>query len=497
MNIVEAIHDKALFGQLFRDFSTWQTWIAALKAIFALSMNNEELALYRQCTGRQEPLEQPFREVYFVCGRRSGKSFITSLIGIYLAVFQDYSPYLAHGERATLLILATDKKQSQIIMRYVKAILNLPLFRSYVTRETSEVIELSNSVDICIKPCSFKAVRGLTLIGVVFEELSFWKAEGVSIDYDVYQAVRPATMTIPTSMLIGISTPYSKTGLLYEMFKEHYGQEDSETLIWKAPSIVMNPTLSEKMISKEKEKDLSAARAEWDAEFREDIEAFLPLEVIERVVIPGRIELPYLEKFSYQAFVDPAGGGGDSFALSIGHKENGKVIQDVLRTRKGEPHLIVKEYAELLKKYKVHKVTGDKYAGAWVSESFRNEGISYNPSELNKSELYLEALPYISSGMVELIDSKELVKELRLLERRRGSSGKDSVDHPKSIGGGVPHDDASNVSCGIITMANQQRATPGFFFAGRSYERETKEEEKKQPSPNIRDRFIDRFDRGD
>jgi len=41
------------------------------------------------------------------------------------------------------------------------------------------------------------------------------------------------------------------------------------------------------------------------------------------------------------------------------------------------------------------------------------------------------------------------------------------------------------------------RATPGFGFAGRSYERETKAEEKKQPSRNIRDRFIDRFDRGD
>jgi len=45
--------------------------------------------------------------------------------------------------------------------------------------------------------------------------------------------------------------------------------------------------------------------------------------------------------------------------------------------------------------------------------------------------------------------------------------------------------------------SRSHQATPGFFFAGRSYERETKVEEKKQPSRNIRDRFIDRFDRGD
>ena len=118
-------------------------------------------------------------------------------------------------------------------------------------------------------------------------------------------------------------------------------------------------------------------------------------------------------------FADPSGGGGDSFTLSIGHKENGKVVQDALRARKGDPHQIVKEYAEVLKKYQVREVSGDRYAGAWVSEAFQKEGIQYKASELNKSELYLEALPYISSGTVELLDLRELVKELRLLERRR------------------------------------------------------------------------------
>lgn len=499
MTIVEAIKDKALLGQVFKDLSTWGSWVTALKSIFALPLDGEELALYTQCTGRQRSPEQPFREIYFICGRRSGKSFITSLIGIYLAVFQNYSPFLAHGERATLLILATDKRQAQIIMRYVKAILDLPLFRSYVTRETSEIIELSNSVDIVIKPCSFKAVRGLSLIGAIFEELSFWKVEGVSIDYDVYQAVRPAMMTIPTSMLIGISTPYSKTGLLYEMFKEHYGQEESETLIWKAASLTMNPTLSNKMISREKEKDLSAARAEWDAEFREDIETFLPLEVIENAIILGRVELPFIEKFTYQAFADPSGGGADSFTLSIGHRENEKTVQDVLRGRKGDPHQTVREYAELLKKYKIHKVTGDKYAGAWVSEAFRAEGISYEPSELNKSELYLEALPYFNPGLIELLDNRELVKQLRLLERKRGSSGRDVVDHPKSIGGGVPHDDLANVTCGMIAMASTERPQPGFFFVGPGNRAPDLQEKHSKWAENFdrANKFTNKFDRGD
>ncbi len=500
MNIIKAIHDKKLFGGVFNDLSTWSAWITALKAIFGLPMSSEELALYRQCTGRQNPPQRPFKEIYLIVGRRGGKSFITALIAVFLAVFKDYSKFLAPGERGTIVVIAVDRKQSQIILRYVKAILSLPLFKSYVQNEKIEAIELTNKINIEVHTCSYRAIRGYTIVAAILEESAFWRVEGANPDREVYTALKPAMATIPDSLLISISTPYSRQGMLYENYREYFGKDDDEILVWKAPSRIMNPTLSEKMISKEKAKDPSAARAEWDAEFREDIEAFLPLEMIERVIIPGRVELPFIEKFTYQGFTDPSGGGGDSFTLSIGHKENGKVIQDVLKAQKGDPHQIVKDYAEALKKYKIREVTGDKYAGAWVSEAFRSEGIIYKTSELNKSELYLEALPYFNPGLLELLDDRELIKELRLLERRRGSSGKDIVDHPKSIGGGVGHDDQANVTCGLITMANQQKATPGLFFVGHDHpSREMTEEEREariERRREIREQGLERWVRG-
>jgi hypothetical protein len=128
-------------------------------------------------------------------------------------------------------------------------------------------------------------------------------------------------------------------------------------------------------------------------------------------------------------------------------------------------------------------VTGDRYAGAWVSEAFQKEGVQYKASELNKSELYLEALPYITSGAVELLDSRELIKELRLLERRRGSSGKDTVDHPKSMGGGVPHDDSSNVTCGLIAVAHSLSGRPGILDF---YKKQVEEKpEVKEEAPKV------------
>jgi hypothetical protein len=506
MNIVEAIKDRNLFGGIFNDLSTWRAWIVVLKAIFALPMSAQELALYRQYTGRIDPPQKPFKEIYLIVGRRGGKSFITALIAVYLAVFRDCSKFLAPGERGTIVVIAVDRKQSQIVLRYVKAILSLPLFKSYVQNEKIETVELTNRINIEVHTCSYRAVRGYTIVAAILEESAFWRVEGANPDSEVYTAVKPAMATIPDSMMISISTPYSRQGLLYENFREFYGKEDDEILVWKAPSIVMNPTLSQKMITKELNKDLSAAKAEWLSEFREDLEAFLPLETIERVVIPGRIELPCIEKFQYHAFADPSGGGGDSFTLSIGHKENGKIVQDVLRARKGDPHQIVKEYADLLKKYHIREVTGDRYAGAWTSEAFQKEGVKYKASELNKSEIYLEALPYINSRTVELLDNRELVKELRLLERRRGSSGKDTVDHPKSMGGGVPHDDLSNVTCGMIAMAQVKQTMPGLFVVGLNREAEPEEGEakvaKKQEENAIRGgvgrrRSMDRWLRGD
>ena len=472
LNIIEAIQDKNLFGPLFRDLNTWKPWIVALKAIFALlPMDDEELAIYRTCTGRQNPPLKPLKEIYLIVGRRGGKSFITSLIAVFLALFQDYSPYLSPGERAVIVIIANDRRQARIILKYISAILSLPIFKGYVANEKQEEIELTNQVDIAVKTCSYRTIRGFSVAAAIGEEIAFWRS---SDDYSnpdkaVLTALRPSMATIPSSTLLCISTPYAKMGVLWEAYKEFYGQEDEEVLVWQAPSILMNPTLSLKLIEKEKAKDLSAARAEWEAEFRDDLESWLSLAVIEKVIIPDRVELPYLDKFKYVAFVDPAGGGEDRFTLSIGHKEEEMIIQDVLRARRGNPHEIVKEYSETLKQYGVKSVSGDRYSGSWSAEAFRKAGITYLTSEMNKSEIYLEALPFINAGICELVDNRDLVKELRQLERRRGSSGKDTVDHPRGL-----HDDLANVTCGMLTELGVVNREPGFV----GYLRREAEKEK-------------------
>jgi hypothetical protein len=54
MNILEAISDERVFAPWFKR-GTHAAWIAFLCALFGLSMNEEQLAVYRECTGRTHP----------------------------------------------------------------------------------------------------------------------------------------------------------------------------------------------------------------------------------------------------------------------------------------------------------------------------------------------------------------------------------------------------------------------------------------------------------
>ena len=82
------------------------------------------------------------------------------------------------------------------------------------------------------------------------------------------------------------------------------------------------------------------------------------------------------------------------------------------------------------------------------SRQFRKHAISYELSDKNKSELYLNLIPVVCSKRVEFLDNHKATEELRRLERRRGRSGKDSLDHPAS-----GSDDLANALAGVVNVA--------------------------------------------
>jgi hypothetical protein len=449
MDIIKAIHSKKLFRPAFRDMDTWQSWFVLLRAFFGLKLGKKAFELFKHCSGRQMEPDGEFKELWCVCGRRGGKSWIASVVATYLALFYDYSKHLAPGEKGIIQIIAADRSQAQVILRYCKGILNSnPVFKQYIENDFRESIELSNGINIEVMSCSFRSIRGRSIVCAVFDEVAYWRVEGANPDNEILAAVRPGMATIPNSKLIVISSPYARSGVLYEVHRDYFGSDDKDILVWQADTRTMNPTISEDLINREVKKDPSAARAEWYAEFRQDIETFLSPDALERCIRPAGNLAP-IAFTNYYGFVDPSGGRSDAMTLAIGHNDDERAVVDLLKAwvPPFDPATVTSEIADLIKAYKINAVTGDRYGAAWVENTFKRFGVAYNPCELAKSPLYLALEGRINTQQVELPEDEKLVKELLALERRRGRSGKDSVDHPPGRGS---HDDRANAVAGVV-----------------------------------------------
>jgi hypothetical protein len=319
----------------------------------------------------------------------------------------------------------------------------------------ADEIVLTTGVVIAIHTASFRTVRGRTLLACIFDEVAFWRDEtGANPDKEVYRAVLPALMTTD-GILTGISSPYRRRGLIADRHRDHFGKDSDDVLVVQGASTVFNSTLNEEFIARSREADPEAARSEFDAEFRTDLTALLEDELIDAAIEHGRpLELPPRPDIAYFAFVDASAGRHDSFCICIGYREGDRVVAAVVRGRKPpfDPASVAVEFAELAKSYGCTTITGDNYAGDWVSRGFEAAGVEYRRCEHPKSVLYLDGLSTFTRGQISIPDHAPLIRELRLLERRVAKSGKDSVDHPQ---GGS--DDNANVLFGMIWLLSKRK----------------------------------------
>jgi hypothetical protein len=455
-NIIDAINDRKLFAPWLRNKGSWDNWKIFLSALFALPLTPQQLTTFTQCTGREVPPTTPSNEVWLCIGRRGGKSFILALIAVWLSCFFEYRQYLAPGERGTVVIIAADRKQARTIFRYIRGLLTgIPMLKRMIERQTADTFDLSNRVSIEIHVASFRSSRGYTIIAALCDEVAFWRNdESANPDKDILAALRPAMATIPNAMLLCASSPYARRGEMWNAYRRHFGK-DSNVLVWKAPTRVMNPSVPQRIIDAAYEDDAASANAEYGAEFRTDVETFISREVVDAAVILGRFELPRTDSAGYIAFVDPSGGSSDSMTLSIAHMEGDRAILDLARERKPpfSPESVVKEFSDAIKSYGIASVRGDRYGGQWPRERFAVHGVDYQVATAPKSDIYLSLLPLLNSGRVELLDHPRLTTQLCSLERRTARGGRDSVDHPPGA-----HDDVINAAAGAVVYASQRQA---------------------------------------
>lgn len=450
-----AITEPDLLGPYFSGDS-WATWVSILKAAYGEPLTPHEAELFRTVAERDPP-EHRVRELWVIAGRRAGKDSVASAIAT-TAALTDYRQFLRPGERASVLCLAVDREQARIIARYIKGYFKtVPLLQRLAVRETDDGLELANSCDVVVAN-SFRSVRGRTIAACVFDEVAFWRDETCATpDVETYNTVLPGMVTLPGALLVGITTAYRKSGLAYAKWQRHFGQPDPDVLVVYGPSTTFNPTLPRHVIDAALNRDPEAASAEWLSQWRSDLSDFLDRELIAASVDPGVVVRRPEPNIHYRAFADPSGGRGDAFAMGIAHAERDVAVLDLLFERRApfDPGAVITDIAQVLRSYRIREVVGDSFGAELIVSAFRQRGILYKPSELNRTEVYLNALPLFTSGRVKLLDHERLVHQFASLERRTGRAGRDSVDHPQGKG---QHDDLANAVAGALVLVASRTA---------------------------------------
>lgn len=486
MNILQAMDSPRVFRPYFKDLKTWKPWRSLLKAALAIEEESGDLELMKRCTGLNHWPTEPHNEVFISSSRRSGKDTIISLLTCHMALFRDWSPYLSPGEKPYIFLIAVNKAQATILRDRIEAILNLqPTFKKMIKRTLADTIELKNDVVIRVMPASFRSLRGYTIVCAILSEIAFWRFEldSANRDQEILTSLRPGLSTIPGSLLVAISSPFSKRGVLYEMYNKWFGKPGS-TLFWKSKTVDMHPKFSMETVEAAYRDDPHSAMAEWGGEFRSDISSYVDPEIVDSCVVKGQYELPYMEGNVYHGFLDAAGGKahGDSFSLAITHRdrESGDLVLDLIRETVPpfRPLEVVEKYSRILKSYNIFLAKADSWASGLIIDSFLAHGVEVENIKQSKSILYNELSPILNSNKIRLLENEKLIAQIKSLDRKVHQGGRSSIDCFYG------HDDVINAVAGAAVSCAQEgeRLPPPSIYL---HERELTDIEKIERSAKL------------
>jgi hypothetical protein len=447
-----ALEDPDLLGGILEG-ATWRPWRIILIAAMGEKLTWLERRTFKRFTGRGCEPGKMVAELVAIAGRRGGKSRASSALACYLAALVDHSDVQAIGERLKVLFLAKDQKQAGICYGYVGGVFDtVPLFREMVINRTQDTISLNNGIDLEVKAASAAGVRGFSCVAVLADEAAHWTTDSASANADtlILDAVRPSLATTGGPLLI-LSSPFARRGEVWNLFDRHYGAKgDADVLVVHGASRDFNSSLPQSVVNRALARNPIAARAEWLAEFRSELEGYVSLDVL-RSCTGTFTELGSVAVTEYVAGVDIASGSGeDSLALAICHHDatSDKVVVDYCRewTPPFSPSAVLTEVAEVCHRYGIETLIGDRYAFVFAREILRDRKLDFRVADKVTSQCFSELAPMLNASEVVLPQHQVLLSQLGALQRKPSSRGREFIGHPP---GG--HDDIAAAVAVAVT----------------------------------------------
>jgi hypothetical protein len=426
INIVDFIQHPALLND--RTLSDAQ--LVCLKSTYGLPLNECEQKIYFQGTGRLTYDAKQLDEVTFIIGRRGGKTGKIAAPIVCYEAFRDHG--LPPGEDAYVMLLAPTLKQARIAFRYIRKYLrNSPILSKRIVRITKDEITLDNNIVIGCHACTQDGVRGRTVVAIVCDEIGHWPFDEDSANPadEVLAALRPSMATVRNAKLIKISTPYIKSGVLWEEFQT---RSELDYPVWQLTTFKMNPTVTPQMVDSERQRSEENYRREYLAEFTDSISGWVPAEILDPCIARGRQQLPRQEGLNYIAAIDPA-TRGHNFALVILHQvPDGTVVVDLVRIWTGSTKIplpfegVLNEIKMILDSYGVSSAIGDQFHCDAIQQYLQKIGVWYEVHVFGpqtRAQIFSGLKHLMVQGKIEILDDKLLLQQLRNLTEERSERG--------------------------------------------------------------------------
>lgn len=379
----------------------------------------------------------------FLAGRRSGKSLLSDIIACYEALIPDFSEILRPGEERFIILISVRQDSANLHIENIYRLLRrAKAFRGMVEERTKERITLNNGASIISLPASGRSVRGYTACTAILDELAhFVDSQGNSSADTVFDAVQPTLATFGDyGKLVITTTPMSRTGIVFDLFDRAGRGELDDFYVTRAATRDMNPKVSEKVIERAMKRDPESAAVEYEAQFRDPVQAFLDSAAIDRAVDPRRKRASKAEAgVKYVMAIDPA-TMGDRYAFAICHRDKGVVLHDYseIMLPPVDPNAAEDLLFDLNRRFRPDKIRCDT---ASTVERLKSKlpALEYCPfTRPRKLRIFGALKEALNLNSLVLYRDEDLLDELKALQIRNGVD----ISAPKS--GRVKHDDLAD-----------------------------------------------------
>ena len=295
-----------------------------------------------------------FQELILVLGRRSGKSFMVSVIALYevyrfLQMDHPQARYpLTEFDTISIVNIANSQRQAKgaIFDKMRSYCFKSPFFSQHIGKEIQGEIHfltphdkkenerriaqgntslLTGTIQAISGHSNSSTLVGLTVSVVIIDEMAEMAGNNPEGNADeiLYDKLKPALATFGADgKMICISNPLTPQGKFYNLYESAF--DDPFTLMFQLPTWLSNPTISKSWLESEKNKSRKTFNIFYGAQFSSGAgDTFLSEDDVQeafRKKFNDR-RLEYGEPLTrYFMHLDPA-HNSDYYSLAIVHAE--------------------------------------------------------------------------------------------------------------------------------------------------------------------------------